>query len=325
MTTVGYGDKVPVTIGGRIIGVFIMFFGVALLSLFTATISSIFITRQLKEGRGLEQIKFKDHLVICGWNFNGEQILESLHKKKEKISVVLINHLSEEAIADITNQFPRLKISFVKGDYTKETALNRANVKVANCVIIIPDTSAGLGSKSDERTILTTLSIKAISSKVKVYAHILDRENLSHLRKAKVDDVLISDAYTGYLLAAHILTPGIPQTIDKLLLEDGTYQFNRKEVPTGYIGKTYGSLREEMQKEQNEVFIGLGREEEGVNISDILSDDYSFLDQFIKRKFEEAGRGIHNEQEINVEINPPADTILTEKDFLILISNGENN
>ena len=100
-----------------------MFFGVALLSLFTATISSIFITRQLKEGRGLEQIKFKDHLVICGWNFNGEQILESLQKKKNKISVVLINHLSEEAIADITNQFPRLIISFVKGDYTKETAL----------------------------------------------------------------------------------------------------------------------------------------------------------------------------------------------------------
>jgi len=41
MTTVGYGDKVPVTTGGRLIGVVIMFFGVALLSLFTATISSV--------------------------------------------------------------------------------------------------------------------------------------------------------------------------------------------------------------------------------------------------------------------------------------------
>jgi voltage-gated potassium channel len=43
MTTVGYGDKVPLTTGGRIVGIVIMFFGVALLSLFTATISSVFI------------------------------------------------------------------------------------------------------------------------------------------------------------------------------------------------------------------------------------------------------------------------------------------
>jgi voltage-gated potassium channel len=40
MTTVGYGDKVPITTGGRVIGIIIMFFGLALLSSFTATISS---------------------------------------------------------------------------------------------------------------------------------------------------------------------------------------------------------------------------------------------------------------------------------------------
>ena len=39
MTTVGYGDKVPVTTGGRIIGIFIMFFGLSLISIFTATVS----------------------------------------------------------------------------------------------------------------------------------------------------------------------------------------------------------------------------------------------------------------------------------------------
>ena len=49
MTTVGYGDKVPMTTGDRIIGIIIMFFGLALLSSFTATISIGF---QVKETGG---------------------------------------------------------------------------------------------------------------------------------------------------------------------------------------------------------------------------------------------------------------------------------
>jgi voltage-gated potassium channel len=324
MTTVGYGDKVPLTAGGRIIGVFIMFFGVALLSVFTATVSTIFITRQIKEGRGLEQIKYKNHFVICGWNFNGEQILTSLdHHKNKTISVVLINQLPEESVTDILNHFTRLKIKFVRGDFTKEMILNRANIKMAQAAIILPDTSTGLGSKSDERTLLATLSIKALNPKIKVYAHIMDHENLSHIHKAKADDVLISDAYSGYLLAAHVLMPGVPQTIDQLISKDGPYRINRIEIPGNFIGKPYGELHEKIEKEENAIVIAIGKEQEGINLSDILSDDYSYLDQFIMKKFERAGRGISEEGKINIQINPPADTIMKEKDFLIIINKGE--
>jgi len=324
MTTVGYGDKVPMTPGGRIIGILIMFLGVALLSIFTATISSIFIARKIKEGRGLEEIKFKNHIVICGWNFSGESILSILQQNHKKTGpIVLINQLSEEGIANIINHFAVLEIKFVRGDYTQESILNRANVRMAQAVLILPDTSAGLGSKSDEKTILTTLSIKSINSKTKVYAHIIDRENLSHIRKAKADDVLISDAYSGYLLAAHVLSPGIPQTVDRLFSDEEDYKFNRLQIPYQYHGKTYGELRNDLQNKENIICIGLGREREGMDMSGLLSDDYSFIDQFIKRKFEEAGRGFKNEKKINIRINPAHDSIIEPPDFLIVISTGD--
>ena len=325
MTTVGYGDKVPMTTGGRVIGIIIMFFGLALLSSFTATISSFFITQKIKEGRGLEEIKLKNHLIICGWNFSAEQILSWLEKEKKKVgSVVLINQLNEENIAEIIHRFSSLKIKFVRGDSSKEAVLNRANIRMAHTAVILPDSSAGLGTNSDERTILSTLTIKSLNSKIKVFAYIIDRENLSHIRKAKADEVLISDAYAGYLMASHIISPGVPQTVHQLCSEDSIYKFARQEIPTSLHGKTFGELAEKIRLEQNGIPLGLGREHEGMDISNILSDDYSYLDQFIRRKFEEAGRGLSEEKRINIRINPLSETIIDSKDFLILISKGDN-
>ncbi|MFQ5646313.1 MAG: potassium channel family protein, partial [bacterium] len=52
LATVGYGDIAPVTWPGKTIGVFMMFFGIGLLGLFTATVASIFVDRKFKEERG---------------------------------------------------------------------------------------------------------------------------------------------------------------------------------------------------------------------------------------------------------------------------------
>jgi voltage-gated potassium channel len=52
VTTVGYGDVVPESSGGRFIGVFIMVFGVASVSLITALVTSSFITYQQRRTGG---------------------------------------------------------------------------------------------------------------------------------------------------------------------------------------------------------------------------------------------------------------------------------
>jgi voltage-gated potassium channel len=324
MTTVGYGDKVPVTTGGRIIGIFIMFFGLSLISIFTATVSSIFIARQIKEGRGLEDIKEKEHLIICGWNFSAEQILKYLQNNYlQKNLIVLINQLPEESIADIINQFAQLRIKFVRGDFTQESVLKRANLRMASAVIIVPDSSSGLSARSDERTILATLSIKSINPKVKVVANLVERENLTHIRKARVDDALVSDEYTGYLLATHIMSPGVPQLLDQLFSDESGVKLSRMEIPITYVGKQYGELVDFTESKNHVLCLGLGREQEVMSISHVLSDDYSFIDQFIKKKLAQAGLGFTDKSRISVRVHPADDTIIEEHDFLLTISHGE--
>ena len=58
MATVGYGDKHPRTLGGRIVSLIWMLTAVILVSLFTATITSILTVKQLETSvRGLEDLK----------------------------------------------------------------------------------------------------------------------------------------------------------------------------------------------------------------------------------------------------------------------------
>jgi voltage-gated potassium channel len=57
ITTVGYGDKFPVTTGGRIIGVLLMTAGVGLFGTFTAFISSWFLKDRKVEIENDEQKK----------------------------------------------------------------------------------------------------------------------------------------------------------------------------------------------------------------------------------------------------------------------------
>ena len=78
MTTVGYGDMSPSGLPGRIFAIIIMISGIGLIALVTGTISSIFVAKKIREGKGLEKITLENHILICGWNRKMEHIINSL-------------------------------------------------------------------------------------------------------------------------------------------------------------------------------------------------------------------------------------------------------
>jgi hypothetical protein len=62
-------------------------------------------------------------------------------------------------------------------------------------------------------------------------------------------------------------------------------------------------------------------ERKGLQLEDILSDDVSAIDMFIKKKFEESDKNYFSDkEEIGVNINPEDDYIITKNDFAVIIS-----
>ena len=187
MTTVGYGDFSPETPEGRMFAVFIMFAGITLVSLLTASISSIFVAQKIREGKGLEKLNLSDHFILCGWNSNANKIINSiqlLNHNQRKIDLVLINDLSEEEITQLKTRFSKIKIHFVSGDFAQEETLHRASIATSDTVIIIPNNLNNDQNTHDEKTIFATLTIKSIDSSIRVVAYLLDRENLTHIKRA---------------------------------------------------------------------------------------------------------------------------------------------
>ena len=108
MTTVGYGDMAPDSALGRILAILIMFCGISLIAVVTGTISSIFTANKIMEGKGLGNITFNNHTLICGWSNNINDIINSLIKKNKNSNIVLINNENEDTMNNILSEFQNM-------------------------------------------------------------------------------------------------------------------------------------------------------------------------------------------------------------------------
>ncbi len=319
ITTTGYGDFTPVTFGGRIVGIIVMISGIAVISLLTASISSVFIERQIRKGQGLESVKIKNHFIICGWNFNAEHIITTLEKDLEYPKIVLVNSCDSVQMMNIINHHKESEIYFVSGDFSNETILEKANIRDAEAVIIVSDMNELTSNKADEKTIIATLTIKNMNPKVRLYGQVVNPDNAAHLQRAKADDVVVSDKYSGFLLAMHVSNPGIPRVVDELLSFEYGNEIVRMSIPHEWIGKTFQELVHLFKDEKDAILFGIGREIQSVAIHDLLSDNNSYLDVFIRQKLQESGKKFSEEHRMTFRINPPKDYVTEPNDIAIAI------
>jgi len=87
VTTVGYGDIVPVSILGRVVALFYMFFGISMIAILLSVITNTFYKRRFEK----EEREKREEQV----NYLKNQLMERLSEIEEKQAkcIDLINHL----------------------------------------------------------------------------------------------------------------------------------------------------------------------------------------------------------------------------------------
>ncbi|ACF13762.1 Ion transport 2 domain protein [Chloroherpeton thalassium ATCC 35110] len=321
LTTTGYGDIYPITTPGRMVTVVVVLAGVVTLSILSGVVSSILVARKIKEDRGLQEVKLKGHILICGWNHNAEKILSLFRDSgSSKNKFVLINELPESQISNVIYAFKSLEIKFVSGKFINEEVLQRANAKLAEAAIILADFSSADSAKVDERTLLATLTLKSINPKLKVCAHIVHPANRAPLQRANADAIVLSDQHVGYYLVNHVISPGIPEAIDNLFDYKTGSQFQKTAIPPEFKGRSFGELFQYFRQHQQAILIGVITEEKGLSVDDILSSESSsYLDEFIRQKFAESGKQVGQKRSV-VMLNPSDDYVILDTDSALTIA-----
>lgn len=324
MGTVGYGDKYPVSAGGRFVGLMLIFSGVGLMSLFTATIASMFVEKRIKEGRGLETIREKNHVIICGWNRYTEHVLQGLtqYGAAEEMTVVLINELTVDEVDALKLKYHKYNLKFLRGNYVHEDVLFRASIRKARFAIIMADLSGSHGmERVDERTTLAALTIKSVAPQIKVIAEILEVENKPHLKRANVDEIIVRGEHVGSLLASAVNSPGLPKVLSTLLSLGDSNKFKRIDIPREYVGKTFGELSAFLRATRHAILVGLLKDKKTMKLEDLLTDNTSIIDNFIKEKIRESKKEyFYDRDEERFIINPDDHHLIAADDYAVVLA-----
>jgi voltage-gated potassium channel len=252
--TVGYGDRFPVTPGGRLFAGFLMLAGVCGIGVITAKISSYFIERALREGRGMvNPDQLRNHFIICGWKREMESLISHILDANPNMTadkIVLVNSASDSEI-DILLNLPRLKkLRLIKGDFFNEIILRTAHPERALKILILSDATPDAQGKvptmseADARTVMTAMTLSNIAKGTPVVAEILDSNMDQYLKLAHVNEIIYSRDYSRLLLAKASTGIGLTNIFHDLLDPHSPYFLTTKAIPVECHNQSYQKLKE---------------------------------------------------------------------------------
>jgi voltage-gated potassium channel len=241
VTTVGYGDISPATLGGRIVGMVLMMLGIGFLGVLTATIAGVFIENKLMENKGMQTVTVEGHFVICGWNFGGNDIVAELraYEESKDIPIVVIAQLSEKPLDDSN-------LHFIRGE-VKPEVLEKANLKEAQTVILLSAEHLDVQVR-DAKTILDTLTIKSLYPNVYVCVELIDPNNVDHCLRAQADEIIVVGELSTNLLVQAAVNHGITHMITELVSNRYGNDLYKFKPPSSLVGSTFFEVMCELKK-----------------------------------------------------------------------------
>ncbi|MEC7730542.1 MAG: potassium channel family protein [Candidatus Neomarinimicrobiota bacterium] len=317
-TTVGYGDVSPVTHFGKLLSIIIMLLNFGIVTLLGGAVASVLVAERLKGDDKLDESKFNGHLIIAGWNPFVPAVLRILQTDKNSTSVViLVNETDGELIERAISVFEDLDITHLCENFTNETVLRKAFLDKAGMFMILPDNSGLLPHEEpdEDKTVLTCLTAKAISEDCPVVAHVLNPENVSHLQRANVNEIVMPDEHVPHLLAKHVTNPGVPQLFDELInQEEDDKGIQQVGIPRPLMGQTHNKISAYFKFKHQWLLVGYAIRKSGFSLEDQMGESGSpLIRDMITEQLEGAGIKLSSDEHVVVEINPPDDYVIDDK------------
>lgn len=227
VTTLGYGDIVPVTDRAKLIDTFFIApMRLFIWLIFLGTAYDFLFKRQWDKWRMRKiQATLSGHTVIAGYGRSGRQAVAELVARGTRVEEIVIVDLDPKAL----EHAGEIGVATLEGDATHNAVLEAVRLAQARALII----SVG----RDDTGVLAVLTARQLTRDVPISVVIreLDNEDLAH--HAGATTVINPVQFTGLLLAGSTHGPHLADYLTDLARTDGGVVLRERTVRADEVGK----------------------------------------------------------------------------------------
>ena len=232
VTTVGYGDIVPISPRARLFESFLVApIRLFVWLMFLGTAYSFFLRNSFYKWRMARiQKALQDHIVIIGFGVSGSEAVNEMIARGTDPSHMVVIDPSEARL----EAAERLGCNILRGDATRDSTLSDVHIANASTVLV----SAG----RDDTSILITLTARHLAPHVPISIVVRNEDNELLARQAGASTVINPVSFTGLLLAGSESGPHIADYIADLASSAGRVQLSERVVSAEEIGKPLSAI-----------------------------------------------------------------------------------
>lgn len=207
LSTVGYGDFVPVTDLGRSVAMIIIISGVAVIAFMTSIVVSAF-TEQLdgiKEQKMISDIsKMKRFYLVCGYNEISKIVCQRL--KEDNLPFIIFENNEEQF-----NQASKAKFRVLNIDAALEESYKDYHIDIKKQVI-----SVLCLEDTDVQNIYISLTLRSLDDNISILSYLHEKQNRKKLSLAGVDKIIYPQELIGIYAKEFADKPFCLDTISQL-------------------------------------------------------------------------------------------------------------
>jgi len=206
ITSVGYGDIVPISSEGRSVAAIVVFIGIGLIALSTSIIVSAF--NEKDEELRSEKIKsliekFSSYYLICGYSHLAELLATRL--KKSEDNFIIIENDPQKVDQAIKNGY----LAYKADASSKQVLIDLQMSKKALAVITL--------AQDDIQNIFISLSVRSLSKNVMLISRMRSKYSYKKLKLAGVDKIISSANMASMLVGTLVNKPLATEAINSIL------------------------------------------------------------------------------------------------------------
>ncbi|MET0269760.1 MAG: potassium channel family protein [Sphingomonas sp.] len=232
VTTVGFGDIVPVTERARLFDTFLVTpIRLFVWLIFLGTAYDFLFKRVWERWRmSVIQDKLRDHVVIAGYGTSGAEALRELVARGTDPAGIVVVDEREAALEAAESR----GAAVLAGDATRNVVLEAVKIGRARALIV----SAG----RDDTSILIVLTARRIAPDVAISVVIRSGDNEALARQAGANTVINPASFAGLLLAGSTHGPHIADYMADLAAADGPVALRERAVTPQEVGKPLSAI-----------------------------------------------------------------------------------